>query len=69
VTGPTAQQQSSPADGGKPAGYSSLTDPVRNPLRTAARSEGIVLDPIYTGRAVAGLAEAVREGEKPMRRL
>jgi L-cysteate sulfo-lyase len=43
-------------------GYSSLTDRVRKAVRLAARSEGIVLDPIYTGRAMAGLAAAVREG-------
>jgi len=43
-------------------GYSNLTGPVREALGIAARSEGIVLDPIYTGRALAGLAQAVREG-------
>lgn len=43
-------------------GYSHLTEPVSRALRMAARSEGIVLDPIYTGRALAGLIEAVREG-------
>jgi 1-aminocyclopropane-1-carboxylate deaminase/D-cysteine desulfhydrase-like pyridoxal-dependent ACC family enzyme len=29
----------------------------------AARTEGIVLDPIYTGRALAGLIAAVRDGD------
>jgi DNA-binding response OmpR family regulator len=29
----------------------------------AARTEGIVLDPVYTGRAMAGLVAAVREGD------
>jgi L-cysteate sulfo-lyase len=29
----------------------------------AARTEGMVLDPIYTGRALAGLMAAVRAGE------
>jgi D-cysteine desulfhydrase len=43
-------------------GYSSLTGPVREALGIAARSEGVALDPIYTGRALAGLAQAVREG-------
>lgn len=51
-------------------GYASLTDPVREALRLAARCEGIVLDPIYTGRALAGLAAAVREGTiKPGERI
>ncbi|GAA1277182.1 hypothetical protein GCM10009579_40530 [Streptomyces javensis] len=32
-------------------------------ITTAARTEGIVLDPIYTGRALAGLIAAVRHGQ------
>jgi D-cysteine desulfhydrase len=43
-------------------GYSHLTEPVREALRMAARTQGIVLDPVYTGRALAGLIAAVREG-------
>lgn len=51
------------------AGYSSLTDPVRSALRLAARTEGIALDPIYTGRAMAGLVAAVESGAlRPGRR-
>jgi len=42
--------------------YSRLTNPARDALRMAAHSEGIVLDPTYTGRALAGLAAAVRDG-------
>lgn len=44
-------------------GYSALTDPVREAMLIAARTEGIVLDPVYTGRALAGLIAAVREGD------
>ncbi|MEV5174296.1 D-cysteine desulfhydrase family protein [Streptomyces flaveolus] len=44
------------------AGYAALTAPVRDALRLAARSEGLVLDPVYTGRALAGLHAAVRDG-------
>ncbi|WP_433295684.1 pyridoxal-phosphate dependent enzyme [Actinoplanes sp. CA-030573] len=40
------------------AGYASVTEPVRAALRLAARTEGLFLDPIYTGRALAGLAAA-----------
>ena len=32
-------------------------------LTLTARTEGIVLDPIYTGRAMAGLIAAVRDGD------
>jgi L-cysteate sulfo-lyase len=45
------------------AGYSTLTDDVGAAMVLAARTEGLVLDPIYTGRALAGLIAAVREGE------
>lgn len=43
-------------------GYSRLTDEVRDALRLMARAEGIVLDPVYTGRAMAGLVAAVGDG-------
>lgn len=43
-------------------GYSQLTPGSRAALRLAARTEGIVLDPIYTGRAMAGLIAAVHDG-------
>jgi len=45
------------------AGYSALTGQVREAMVTAARTEGIVLDPVYTGRALAGLIAAVRDGD------
>ncbi|MGW5466100.1 pyridoxal-phosphate dependent enzyme [Streptomyces sp. NPDC003996] len=45
------------------AGYATLTEPVTEALRLAARTEGLVLDPIYTGRALAGLQAAVRDGD------
>ncbi|CAL9284454.1 D-cysteine desulfhydrase family protein [Streptomyces sp. SudanB182_2057] len=45
------------------AGYADLTGPVTEALRLAARTEGLVLDPTYTGRALAGLRAAVRDGD------
>jgi D-cysteine desulfhydrase len=44
-------------------GYASLTEPAAAAIRLAARTEGIVLDPTYTGRALAGLIAAVRDGD------
>lgn len=44
-------------------GYSTLPQPVRDALVLVARTEGVVLDPVYTGRAAAGLVAAVAEGE------
>ncbi|MFJ9863895.1 pyridoxal-phosphate dependent enzyme [Streptomyces sp. NPDC101165] len=45
------------------SGYAALTGPAAEALRLAARTEGIILDPTYTGRALAGLAAAVRDGD------
>ena len=45
------------------AGYAVLTEPVMAALTLAARTEGLILDPIYTGRALAGLMCAAAEGE------
>jgi D-cysteine desulfhydrase len=45
------------------AAYSALTDQVREAMVIAARTEGIVLDPVYTGRALAGLIAAMRDGD------
>jgi L-cysteate sulfo-lyase len=42
-------------------GYSTLTEQTMDALTLAARTEGIVLDPIYTGRALAGLIAAVKD--------
>ncbi|MEJ8668041.1 pyridoxal-phosphate dependent enzyme [Streptomyces sp. MS1.AVA.1] len=50
-------------------GYAALTEPVMAALTLTARTEGLVLDPVYTGRAMAGLAAAVEDGDiRPGRR-
>ncbi|MEU0279207.1 D-cysteine desulfhydrase family protein [Streptomyces sp. NPDC088147] len=43
------------------AGYGVLHEPVLEAMRTTAATEGIVLDPVYSGRAMAGLIAAVRD--------
>lgn len=43
-------------------GYGHLTSVAAMVMRTAARTEGLLLDPVYTGKALAGLASAVSEG-------
>jgi len=45
------------------AGYGSLTERAAAAIRLAARTEGIVLDPVYTGRALAGLIAAAADGD------
>jgi len=42
--------------------YAAITDECREAVRLAARTEGLLLDPVYTGKALAGLAAAIREG-------
>jgi D-cysteine desulfhydrase family pyridoxal phosphate-dependent enzyme len=41
-------------------GYAVLGEPEREAIQLAARHEGILLDPVYTGRAMAGLIDLVR---------
>ncbi|MGY1653076.1 pyridoxal-phosphate dependent enzyme [Geodermatophilus sp. SYSU D01119] len=43
-------------------GYGARTDAAVRALRTAARTEGLLLDPVYTAKALAGLAAAVADG-------
>jgi D-cysteine desulfhydrase family pyridoxal phosphate-dependent enzyme len=43
------------------AGYAAQTDACRAAITTAARLEGLVLDPVYTGKAMAGLIAARRD--------
>lgn len=46
-------------------GYGAPTDSCREALHLAARLEGLILDPVYTGKAMAGLVAAVREERVP----
>jgi D-cysteine desulfhydrase family pyridoxal phosphate-dependent enzyme len=43
------------------AGYGAVTEPMLEAIALAARLEGLVLDPVYSGKAMAGLVAAVRE--------
>lgn len=43
-------------------GYAEATDDAGRAARLAAREEGLVLDPVYTSKAMAGLCQAVGEG-------
>jgi D-cysteine desulfhydrase family pyridoxal phosphate-dependent enzyme len=44
------------------SGYAKPTDSMREALSLAARFEGLVLDPVYTGKAFAGLIALARSG-------
>ena len=50
-------------DGGElGSGYGFVTEPAGEATRLLARAEGILVDPIYTAKALAGLIRRVREG-------
>ncbi len=42
--------------------YASITAECQEAVRLAAHTEGLVLDPVYTGKAMAGLIAAARAG-------
>ena len=43
-------------------GYSVPTEGMVEAVRLLARTEGILLDPVYTGKAMAGLVDLIRKG-------
>jgi 1-aminocyclopropane-1-carboxylate deaminase/D-cysteine desulfhydrase-like pyridoxal-dependent ACC family enzyme len=79
VVAPLARQTADlvgrPAPSGEPwivhgqvgEGYGAPTDACRDAIRLAARTEGLLLDPVYSGKAMAGLIE--RLGSAADRRL
>jgi D-cysteine desulfhydrase family pyridoxal phosphate-dependent enzyme len=49
-------------DGFRGPGYGRTTTASMEAIETAARDEAIILDPVYTGKAMAGLIAHAREG-------
>ena len=43
------------------AGYGIMGEPEREAISLAARNEGLLVDPVYTGRALAGLIDLIRQ--------
>jgi D-cysteine desulfhydrase family pyridoxal phosphate-dependent enzyme len=43
-------------------GYGVLTGAEREAIRLFAHTEGLVIDPVYTGRAAAGMIDLIRKG-------
>ncbi len=46
-------------------GYGIVGEPEREAIRLFAAHEGILLDPVYTGRAAAGMIDLIRKGTIP----
>jgi L-cysteate sulfo-lyase len=44
-------------------GYGVVTEAERHAVRLVARTEGVLLDPVYTGKAMAGLLDLGQRGE------
>lgn len=44
-------------------GYGVITDLERDAIKLMAQTEGIIVDPVYTGRALAGFMQRVEAGE------
>jgi len=43
-------------------GYSVVGDLEHDAIRSVAQTEGLLLDPVYTGRAMGGLIDLIRRG-------
>ena len=52
-------------DGQIGEGYGLPTDAMREAVRTVASLEGLLIDPVYGGKAFAGLLKDVRDGKFP----
>jgi D-cysteine desulfhydrase/L-cysteate sulfo-lyase len=44
-------------------GYGEMTKACAEAIAITARTEGVLLDPVYSGKAMAGLIGAIRSGE------
>jgi len=49
-------------DGYLGGGYAVMGPPEREAIDLAAHTEGLLVDPVYTGRALAGLIDLIRKG-------
>lgn len=62
VKSPIPREAVTCLDGFVGPGYSIPTPEMAEAVKLMARTEGILLDPVYTGKAMAGLMALVREG-------
>jgi len=60
IAGPPPPHLVAVDDGYLGGGYAVMGEPEREAIHLLARTEGILLDPVYTGRAMAGLLDQIR---------
>lgn len=59
---PFQPEQIAAVDGYVGPGYGKMTPECRQAIRLVAQTEGLLLDPVYTGKAMAGLVDLARRG-------
>ena len=52
-------------DGYLGGGYANMSDVEKEAINLFARQEGILLDPVYTGRAAGGMIDLIKQGKIP----
>ena len=57
-----APQEVAVNDGYRGGGYGKVGDLERSAIRTLASTEGLLLDPVYTGRAFGGMLDLIQRG-------
>ncbi|MEO7095982.1 MAG: pyridoxal-phosphate dependent enzyme, partial [Polyangiales bacterium] len=66
VSGLPASAPFSVDDAARGPAYAVASSEQRNLIADVARTSGLVLDPVYTGKAMHGLALAVKRGDVPL---
>ena len=62
VENPVAEDDVVVNDAALAPGYGQINDAVREAVRLCASREGLLLDPVYTGKTMATLIAMLREG-------
>ena len=69
ITNPVCNDDLELSDDNLAPGYGKINDTVLEAIKLSAHQEGLILDPVYTGRAMAGFIQLARQTnqEKPCR--
>jgi len=64
VTSPVAPEDVEVTDAFLAPGYGKINEPTRAAIRAGAGREALMLDPVYTGKAMAGFLDLARQGAR-----